>query len=273
MNELQIFNNEDFGEIRMIKIGNKPYAVGIDVARALRYANPSKAIIDHCKGVSKLGIPSNGGIQDTNVIPESDIYRLIVKAAVQSKSEEVREKAEKFERWIFEEVLPSIRKTGVYATKEAAKEILRDPAFIAAALEEIERYRIENEQLTSDNNLKNQQIAELQPKATYYDVVLNCKDAISISVIAKDYGKTAQWLNEKLKELGVQFKQSKIWLLYRNHAENGYTCTKTHVHENENGESVSTVHTYWTQKGRLFIYDILKQNGHLPLIELSEAAS
>lgn len=81
MNDLQIFNNSKFGQIRMVDIEGKPFAVGIDVARMLEYANPSKAVLDHCKGVSKLGIPSEGGNQETNIIPEGDIYRLIVKAA------------------------------------------------------------------------------------------------------------------------------------------------------------------------------------------------
>jgi prophage antirepressor-like protein len=89
MNELQIFENADFGKIRMVEIDGKPYAVGVDVARALEYASPSKAVIDHCKGITKLGIPSKGGVQETNVIPEGDIIRLITKAADQSKNENI----------------------------------------------------------------------------------------------------------------------------------------------------------------------------------------
>ena len=74
MDEMKIFENTEFGKVRMVEIEGKPYAVGIDIAKALEYANPSKAIINHCKGVSKLGIPSAGGVQETNVIPEGDIY-------------------------------------------------------------------------------------------------------------------------------------------------------------------------------------------------------
>ena len=90
MSNLQIFNNQEFGEIRMMVVDGKPYAVGVDVARALEYAKPSQAVIDHCKGIRKLGIPSAGGTQETNIIPEGDILRLIVKAADQSKNWEMR---------------------------------------------------------------------------------------------------------------------------------------------------------------------------------------
>ncbi|OPY59151.1 MAG: hypothetical protein A4E55_00368 [Pelotomaculum sp. PtaU1.Bin035] len=114
MKDLQIFNNPEFGEIRFVEVDEKPYAVGVDVARMLNYAKPSQAVIDHCKGIRKLEIPSEGGIQETNIIPEGDIYRLIIKAADQSKNEEIRAKAERFEKWVFDEVIPSIRKTGKY---------------------------------------------------------------------------------------------------------------------------------------------------------------
>lgn len=103
----------------MVDVNGKPHAVGIDVARVLEYANPSKAVIQHCKGITKLGIPSEGGIQETNVIPEGDIYRLIVKAADQSQNNVIKDKAEKFGSWLFDEVLPSIRQGGSYSIQEA----------------------------------------------------------------------------------------------------------------------------------------------------------
>lgn len=123
MNDLKIFNNKEFGEIRTLIIEGKFYAVGIDVAKALGYAKPSQAVIDHCKGIRKLGIPSEGGMQETNIVPEGDMYRLVVKAADQSRSEKMREKAQRFERWIFDEVLPSIRKTGKYEMENQIKHI------------------------------------------------------------------------------------------------------------------------------------------------------
>ena len=115
--------------------------------------------------------------------------------------------------------------------------------------------------------VQNQQIAELKPKATYYDVVLKCRDAVNISVIAKDYGWRAQKMNDYLHKVGIQFKQSDIWLLYQKYANCGYTKTNTHVYEDSFGCQHTKVHTKWTQKGRLFIYETLKADGIYPQIE------
>lgn len=109
-NSLQVFENPEFGKIRMIDVDSKPYAVGVDVARALGYVKPSQTVIDHCKGIRKLGIPSynqHGAevVQETNCIPEGDIYRLIVKAADQGKNPEIRERAERFERWVCDDII------------------------------------------------------------------------------------------------------------------------------------------------------------------------
>lgn len=106
MNELQIFNSGEFGEIRTIEIDEKPYFVGTDVAKALGYSNPRKAILDHCKGVTKRDTPTSSGIQSMSYINEGDLYRLIMKSKLPS--------AEKFESWVMDEVLPTIRKTGSY---------------------------------------------------------------------------------------------------------------------------------------------------------------
>lgn len=122
-------------------------------------------------------------------------------------------------------------------------------------------------QLETTVAVQEQQIAELQPKASYYDVVLNCKDLLSITSIAKDYGKSGVWLNRYLHQNGVQYKQGQNWLLYQKYAEKGYTSTKTQTFNGVDGQQHTKVHTYWTQKGRLFIYDLLKTNGLLPLIE------
>lgn len=118
-NQLQIFDNKEFGQVRMVEVNGKPYAVGIDIARVLEYANPSKAVIQHCKNIEKqmLETPSQSGNvvrTETNLIPEGDIYRLIVKAADQSKNPQIKAKAEKFEKWIFDEVIPELRRTGSY---------------------------------------------------------------------------------------------------------------------------------------------------------------
>lgn len=125
----------------------------------------------------------------------------------------------------------------------------------------------QNMELTDAIAVQNQQILEMKPKVSYYDVVLNCKDLISTSAIAKDYGKSAIWMNRYLHEKGVQFKQGDIWLLYQKYAQKGYTSTKTHSYPGTDGETHTKVHTYWTQKGRLFIYELMKSDGMMPLIE------
>ena len=126
-------------------------------------------------------------------------------------------------------------------------------------------------QLEGTVAVQTQQIAELKPKASYYDVVLNCKDLLSVTEIAKDYGQSAVWLNNWMHEHGIQFKQGKIWLLYQKYAEQGYTSTKTQTFNGNDGEVHTKVHTYWTQKGRLFLYDMFKSEGVIPLVESDKA--
>ena len=135
------------------------------------------------------------------------------------------------------------------------------------ANQELSKIRHDNKLLENTVAIQDQQILEMKPKASYYDVVLNCKDAVAITAIAKDYGKSGRWLNEYLHGLGVQFRQGKIWLLYQKYAQHGYTATKTHSYPGSDGLMHSKIHTYWTQKGRLFIYELLKSKGILPLIE------
>jgi len=115
--------------------------------------------------------------------------------------------------------------------------------------------------------VQSQQIAELKPKASYYDLVLQCKDLLSMTEIAKDYGMSAKGMNSKLYELGVQYKQSGIWFLYAKYQDKGYTQTKTQYYIKADGTQGVSTHTYWSQKGRLFLYELLKDNGILPMIE------
>lgn len=110
-------------------------------------------------------------------------------------------------------------------------------------------------------------IEELQPKASYYDMILQCKDLIATTVIAKDYGMSAKKFNAILHELGIQFKQGDVWVLYAKYQGNGYLKTKTHNFPDAEGVQHSKEHSYWTQKGRLFLYDLLKQNDIFPLME------
>lgn len=262
MNELRKFTNAEFGSIRAVTINGEPYFVGKDVAEILGYSNTKDAIATHVDEEDRtviqrsenatLEIPNRG----LTVINESGLYSLILSSKMPS--------AKKFKRWVTSEVLPSIRKYGTYAVDE----LLNNPDMLIAALTQLKEER-ENARLLQETiAIQNQQIVEMKPKASYYDVVLNCKDLVAISIIAKDYGWTANYMNQYLHEKGIQFKQGKkIWLLYKEYAEMGLTSTKTHTYGGSDGSTHSKPHTYWTQKGRLFIYDLLKKDGILPMIE------
>lgn len=256
--ELQVFNNAELGSVRTVTIDGEPYFVGKDVAEILGYANPLKAIREHVdeddKGVNELVTP--GGVQNVIFINESGLYSLIISSKLPA--------ARKFKRWVTSEVLPSIRRHGMYATEE----LIANPDLAIAALQALKAEREKSAMLEETVAVQTQQISELKPKASYYDVVLRCKDAVNISVIAKDYGWSAQRLNEYLHQKNIQYKQADIWLLYQKHASCGYTKTNTHVYEDSYGQKHTKVHTKWTQKGRLFIYELLKSDGIYPQIEM-----
>ena len=258
MSKLQIFKNAEFGSIRTLTINGEPYFVGRDVAEILGYSNSRKALADHVdeedKGVTKCD--TLGGTQEMTVINESGLYSLIFGSKLPT--------ARRFKRWVTSEVLPTIRRHGVYAVDE----VLANPDTLIEALLQLKAEREINQALKETVALQNQQIVEMKPKASYYDVVLNCKDLVAISVIAKDYGWSANRMNQYLHQKGVQYKQgNKIWLLYQKYAEMGYTNTKTHSYPGNYGTTHTAVHTYWTQQGRLFIYELLKSDGILPTME------
>jgi len=257
MTNITIFKNNDFGEVRTLEQDGKTLFCGSDVAKALGYAIPSKAVNTHCKGVSKMEVPTNGGTQQMLFIPEGDLYRLIVNSKLPS--------AEKFERWVFDEVIPTVRKHGLYAKDE----LLNNPDLFISALEELKAERERTKRLELENAKNKQIIGELKPKASYYDLILQNKSLMPISQIAKDYGMSGKAFNKLLHELGVQFKQGNTWLLYQGYANQGYTQSRTFAIDAER----SRMHTYWTQKGRLFLYDLLKnERSLLPVIERKQSA-
>ncbi len=257
MNKLQIFSYEG-NSIRTVQKNGEVWWVLKDVCNTLKLSNPT--IVASRLDADEVTKFDLGGLSgESNIINESGLYNVILRSD--------KPEAKNFKRWVTHEVLPSIRKVGLYATPEAAEKLLNDPDFLIGALQELKAIRLKNAALTETINVQKQQIAEMKPKAGYYDIILACKDAVAITTIAKDYGKSGQWMNEYLHSLGIQFKQSNIWLLYQKYASNGYTCTRTHNYTDNNGEQHSKIHTYWTQKGRLFIYEQLKLRGIFPLIE------
>ena len=163
MNELQIFNNEEFGEIRTIEIDGKPYFMASDIAKALGYARPNDAVSAHCRATVKHSIPISGKLQEVNFIPEGDIYRLIMKSQLPA--------AERFESWVFDEVIPTIRKTGGYHLPQTYSEALRA---LADQAEQMERLAIENK--------------GMKPKADYFDALVDRNLLTNFRDTAKELG-------------------------------------------------------------------------------------
>ena len=256
--ELQVFQNAEFGSVRTTTVNGEVMFVAKDAATILGYTNTAKAIRDHIDDEDKLTerIVLSGQNREVIFINESGLYSLILSSKMPN--------ARKFKRWVTAEVLPAIRRHGMYATEE----LIANPDLAIAAFQALKAEREKRIALEEAVAVQAQQIAELKPKASYYDVVLKCKDAVNISVIAKDYGWSAQRMNEYLHQKGVQYKQADIWLLYQKHAGCGYTKTNTHVYEDTCGREHTKVHTKWTQKGRLFIYGLLKADGVYPQIEM-----
>ncbi|HAT1138352.1 TPA: BRO family protein [Corynebacterium striatum] len=245
--DLQVFTNDAFGTIRTVEHEDKVYFCGRDVATALGYKDPVNAIKQHGRGVAFHHPITDalGRTQEARFITEGDMYRLIASSKLAS--------AQAFESWVFDDVLPAIRRHGLYAIDE----VLQNDDFLERAITQLRSER-------AKRLVAEQALLEAAPKVSYYDVVLQADSLLSTTEIAKDYGLSAKKLNSLLHEAGVQFKQSGRWFLYARFAEQGYTQSKTHEYE----AGKTRTHMYWTQKGRLFIYDLLKnQLGVLPVIE------
>ena len=253
MNELQVFNNAEFGSVRTTVIDGEPFFVGKDVAEILGYRDTSDALKRHVDEEDKLTrcFTDSGQNREMYIINESGLYSLILRSQLS--------KARKFKRWVTSEVLPAIRRHGVYAIDE----ILENPDLAIAALTQLKEERKRRKELELTAAVQKQQIAELKPKASYYDLILQNRNTVPVTQIAKDYGMIGRRFNELLHDLGIQYKFRKTWLLYQHYADLGYTQSKTFAIDAEK----SVMHTYWTQKGRLFLYDLLKGEGILPLIE------
>lgn len=251
--ELQVFNSAEFGSVRTTTVNGEVMFVGKDITDILGYTNPSKALADHVDEEDKLNNDSLSSLGQRGgwLINESGLYSLILSSKMPN--------AKKFKHWVTAEVLPAIRKHGMYAIDE----ILENPDLAIAALTQLKEERERRKHLECQMLIQRQQIAEMQTKASYYDLILQNKNTVPITQIAKDYGMSGRKFNELLHELGVQYKFRKTWLLYQQYAECGYTQSRTYAID----ESRSVMHTYWTQKGRLFLYDLLKSEGILPVIE------
>lgn len=249
MNELQVFQNSQFGNLEILTIEGKEWFPAIQVAEILGYTNPRKAIRDHAKekGVTIRSVLSKGGKQNKKFIDEGNLYRLITRSKLPQ--------ADEFEEWVFEEVLPTIRKHGIYATDNVIEQTLRDPDYIINVLTEYKKEK--------DNNLiLRQQIGELKPKADYVDEILKSSGTMTITQIAADYGLSAQKLNKLLHQARLQRRVGKQWVLYTEHMNKGYTKSHTIEIVRSDGRPDTQPQTRWTQKGRLKIHEIMTDFGY-----------
>lgn len=258
MNKLQLFNSPEFGDVRVIMDANsEPLFCLVDVCAPLGL-NPSKVSQRLVEDVlSKYPLPTSGGEQVFNFINEDGLYDVILDSR--------KPKAKKFRKWVTSEVLPSIRKTGGYMTvraDETEEELMARALAVAQATlaRREERLRL----LEKENLQLSDKVAEMKPKADYYDMILNSPDPIAVTQIAKDYGMSPQEFNKRLKVLGIQYKVNKQWVLYAKYQGMGYTVSHTGLKKNSTGTWMSTV---WTQKGRIFLYERLKAASVLPMIE------
>ncbi|WP_434438041.1 phage antirepressor KilAC domain-containing protein [Limosilactobacillus fermentum] len=246
----------DGSNVRTLVIDGQPYFVGKDVAEILGYANTRDALSKHVDSEDKNTVAIHDGIKRGNpnqtVINESGLYSLILGSKLPQ--------AKEFKHWITSEVLPSIRKHGAYLTDEKLEEVLLNPDTIIKLATELKTER-------ERRSIAEQRVNELTPKASYYDLVLSNESLVTITQIAKDYGMSGQAMNHKLHDLGVIYKQGNTWLLYSKYQRTGWTHSETIMVDKADGTQKAVMHTKWTQKGRLGLYELLKRHGILPLIE------
>lgn len=258
MNEVEAFNFES-NEVRTLMIDNKPWFVGKDVADALGYSASRNALSKHVDSDDKLThqISASGQKREMVLINESGVYSLIFGSKLES--------AKRFKKWVTSEVLPAIRKHGTYMTDQTIEEVLTNPDTIIRLATDLKNERKEKLMLA-------QQVTELKPKADYTDLILSNKTLVTITFIAKDYGMSGLAMNKLLHDLGVQYSQSGVWLLYAKHQTKGWTQSETTEVVRKDGSKKLVMNTKWTQKGRLGLYELLKDNGYLPLIEQDQPA-
>lgn len=252
MQALQTFNFEEL-PVRTLEVDGEPYFIGKDVADILGYANGRDALSKHVDEDDKKVLTSrnttlenlpNRGLTAVN---ESGLYSLIFSSKLES--------AKRFKRWVTSDVLPAIRKHGIYATDNVIEKTLKDPDYIITVLTE---YKKEKEQ----NLLLQQEIGELKPKADYVDEILKSTGTLATTQIAADYGISAQKLNKLLHEARLQRKVNKQWVLYSEHMGKSYTDSDTITIVRSDGREDTVLQTRWTQKGRLKIHEIMTEFGY-----------
>ena len=257
-NELINFHHEMFGDIRAIEKDGEPWFVGKDVAVALGYSNASKAVMVHVDEEDKQKVMLKADSQNGNVVTattlinESGLYSLVLCSKLPQ--------AKVFKHWVTAEVLPSIRRHGAYATAPTIEKIIASPEFGIALLKNLQQ----------EQNMRReaeQRVRKLQPLADYTALILACPETVSVSQVAQDYGMSAVAFNRILKRAGIQYSVGGQWVLYAAYKDRGLVQSYTFNYRHTDGTDGCRMYTRWTQRGRLFLYDILKKIGIIPMIE------
>lgn len=264
MNAIEKYVSPQFGEIRTTLKNGEPWFVAVDICRALEIGNSRMATdrldADEKAAVSLTDTSSNGVVQQRSlvIVSEAGLYALILGSR--------KPEARAFKRWVTHEVIPSIRKHGVYATPETLEKMIVSPEFGIRLLQEIKAEREKRGVLELTAAAQQKELTEIRPKAAYFDLILQNPETLTTTQIAKDYGMSAIMFNRLLQELGIQYKQNGVWTLYQQYTPHGYTKSRTEQ-INSNGRVITFMS--WTQKGRKFLYEHLKANanGLVPMIE------
>lgn len=262
MNELMIFDNPEFGKIRVIEQNGEPWFVAADVCKALDIGNPTQALTRLDK--DEVTLISNEGYREMNFISEPGLYTLVLGSR--------KTEARAFKRWITHEVVPSIRKHGLYATESTVEAMLNDPDTAIRLLQEIKEERERRKVLETENAAQRQAIADFQPLKQYLDTILSSESTMATSQIAADYDMSARRLNKILHEEGIQHCVNGQWILYREHMGKGYTKSITIPITRSDGNLDTKLHTQWSQKGRLLIHQILTARGIVAVMDRVNAS-
>lgn len=255
MNELKLFQSPIFGQVRTVVMNGQVMFAATDVAKCLGYANPQKAIRNHCKsiGVNEMDTPTKGGIQKVRFITKGNVVRLVASSELPQ--------AEEVESWIFDEVIPTVLETGGYIStnqNDTPEEIMARALTIAQATlakreERLKQLEAETEQQQATIELQDKEIKEAAPKVTYYNNHLQSVNTLTSTQIAKQIGMDAEKLHKKLKEAGIVYRQSGQWLLHSPYSTWGLHSTRTQTYTRSDGSIGTNVYTVWTERGRRFI--------------------
>ncbi|UWI17883.1 MAG: antirepressor protein KilAC domain [Bacteriophage sp.] len=255
MNELKLFQSPIFGQVRTVVMNGQVMFAATDVAKCLGYANPQKAIRNHCKsiGVNEMDTPTNGGIQKVRFITKGNVVRLVASSELPQ--------AEQVESWIFDEVIPTVLETGGYISttpNDTPEEIMARALTIAQATlakreERLKQLEAQTEQQQATIELQDKEIKEAAPKVNYYNNHLQSVNTLTSTQIAKQIGMDAEKLHKKLKEANVIYRQSGQWLLHSPYSAWGLHSTRTQTYTRSDGSIGTNIYTVWTEKGRRFI--------------------